>query len=56
MVYISQRASQTGQIGRCLLGVGYLLFHWRAQGRSAAQLEPLCQRMKRALERGSAQT
>lgn len=53
---ISQRAGQAGRIGRCLLGAGYLLFRWRAQGRSAAQFEPLCRRLKRALERGSAQT
>lgn len=56
MVRISQRAGQAGQIGRCLLGVGYLLFRWRAQGRRAAQFEPLCRRLKRALERGSVQT
>lgn len=56
MVRISQRAGQAGQIGRCLLGVGYLLFRWRAQGRSAVQCEPLCRRLKQALERGSAQT
>jgi transposase len=53
---ISQRAGQVGQIGRCLLGAGYLLFRWRAQGKMAAQFEPLCRRVKRALERGKAQT
>jgi len=53
---ISQRAGQAGRIGRCLLGAGYLLFRWRAQGRSAAQFESLCRRIRRALERGSVQT
>lgn len=56
MLRISQRAGLAGQIGRCLLGAGYVLFRWRTQGKTAAQFEPLCRRIRRALERGNAQT
>ena len=52
---ISQRAGLAGQIGRGLLGAGYVLFRWREQGKSAAQFDPLRRRMKRLLEQGSAQ-
>ena len=52
---ISQRAGLAGQIGRGLLGAGYLLFRWRGQHRSAAQFDPLCRRVKRLLIQGSTQ-
>lgn len=52
---ISQRAGVTGRIGRGLLGAGYVLFRWRGQDRSAARFEPLCRRVRRLLEQGSAQ-
>ena len=53
---ISQRAGLAGQIGRGLLGAGYVLFRWRAQGKTAAQFDPLCRRVRRLLHQGSAQT
>jgi transposase len=53
---ISQRAGLAGQIGRGLLGAGYVLFRWRAQDKTAAQFDPLCRRLRRLLEQGSAQT
>jgi transposase len=53
---ISQRAGVAGQIGRGLLGAGYVLFRWRAQDKSAAEFDPLCRRVKRLLEQGCAQT
>ena len=53
---ISQRAGLAGQIGRGLLGAGYVLFRWREQGKSAAQFDPLRRRMRRLLEQGSTQT
>jgi len=52
---ISQRAGLAGRIGRGLLGAGYVLFRWRAQDRSTARFEPLCRRVRRLLEQGSAQ-
>jgi len=53
---ISQRAGLAGQIGRGLLGAGYVLFRWRAQEKAAAQFEPLCRRVRCLLEKGSTQT
>ena len=53
---ISERAGLAGQVGRGLLGAGYLLFRWRGQDRSAAQFDPLRRRFKRLLLQGSAQT
>jgi len=53
---ISQRADLAGQVGRGLLGAGYLLFRWRVQDRSSAQFDPLRRRFKRLLLQGSAQT
>lgn len=53
---ISQRAGLAGQIGRGLLGAGYVLFRWRAQDKTAAQFDPLCRRVRRLLEKGSKQT
>ena len=56
MTRISERAGLAGQIGRGLLGTGYLLFRWRAQDRSTAQFDPLRRRVKRLLLQGTAQT
>jgi transposase len=53
---ISERRGLAGQIGRGLLGAGYLLFRWRTQGRSAAQFEPLRRRVRRLLTQASVQT
>ena len=53
---ISQRKDLAGQVGRGLLGAGYLLFRWRAQEKSGAQFDPLCRRVKRLLEQGRSQT
>lgn len=53
---IGQRSGLAGRIGRGLLGAGYVLFRWREQSKSAAQFDPLCRRVKRLLEQGSAQT
>lgn len=53
---IGQRSGLAGRIGRSLLGAGYVLFRWREKSKSAAQFDPLCRRVKRLLEQGSAQT
>ena len=54
---IGARAGQAGQIGRGLLGAGYVLFRWRKQGKTnAAQFDPLRRRVKRLLEQGRTQT
>lgn len=52
---ISQRSGQAGRIGHGLLGAGYVLFRWRTQGKTAAQFDPLCRRIKRLLAQGRAQ-
>ena len=53
---ISQRAGQPGCIGRRLLGLGYVMFRWRTQGRSTAeQFEPIVRRVRQALEQGAEQ-
>ena len=54
---ISERAGQAGQVGRGLLGAGYVLFRWRARGLTGtAQFAPVRQRVKRLLEQGRTQT
>ena len=54
---IAQRSGQAGEVGRRLLGLGYLMFRWRDQGRTTAeQFEPLTRRVHQALQRGIAQT
>lgn len=54
---ISERAAQPGRIGRRLLGLGYLMFRWRARGRrTEAEFEPLQRRFRQALDAGAAQT
>ena len=45
-----------GQLGRGLLGAGYLIFRWRSQGKEASQFKPLQRRIKRLLVQGSEQT
>jgi transposase len=53
---ISQRAGQPGRIGRRLLGLGYVMFRWREQGKTTAeQFEPIMRRVRVALQRGAAQ-
>lgn len=53
---IAQRAGQAGRIGHRLLGLGYVLFRWRDQGKTtAAQFEPLQRRLRQALQAGAAQ-
>jgi transposase len=53
---ISQRPGQPGRIGANLLGSAYVLFRWRAAGKSAVQFELLKRRVERALIRGRDQT
>lgn len=54
---ISERAGQPGRIGRRLLGLGYLMFRWRARGKATeAEFEPLQRRFRQALDAGAAQT
>jgi transposase len=55
-IRISERKGQPGRIGAKLLGAAYVLFRWRAAGKSAAQFEPLQRRVERALRQGSEQT
>ena len=52
---IAQRGGHAGQIGRGLLGAGYLLFRWHKQDRTALQFEPLRRRIKRLLQQGNTQ-
>jgi transposase len=54
---IAQRQGQAGGVGRRLLGLGYLMFRWRDQGKTTAeQFEPLTRRLRLALQRGIEQT
>ena len=54
---IGQRQGLPGHVGRRLLGLGYVMFRWRAQGKtSAEQFEPLHRRVRQALQAGAAQT
>ena len=54
---IAQRSGQAGAVGRRLLGLGYLMFRWRDEGKTTAeQFEPLTRRLRHALQRGVAQT
>jgi transposase len=53
---IADRGGVAGRIGAKLLGAGYVLFRWRAQGRPAAAFQPLQRRVRRALEQGQAQS
>ena len=50
---IAQRDGQPGRIGQRLLGLGYVMFRWRARGMTTAQqFEPLQRRLRRALQAG----
>ena len=53
---IAQRSGLARQVGRGLLGAGYVLFRWHHQGKTAAQFELLRRRVKRLLVQGSTQT
>jgi transposase len=53
---IAERQGHAGRIGARLLGLGYVLFRWRAQGRSADAFKPLQRRVLQALQQGSEQT
>ena len=54
---IGQRQGMPGRVGRRLLGLGYVMFRWRARGMSSAQqFEPLQRRLRQALQAGVAQT
>lgn len=50
---MAERQGQAGRIGAKLLAMGYLLFRWRDQGKTAAQFEPLQRRVLLALRQGS---
>jgi transposase len=56
LLCISERKGQPGRIGAKLLGAAYVLFRWRAAGKSAAQFAPLQRRVERALRQGAEQT
>jgi len=53
---IGQRQGVAGQIGRRLLGLGFVLFRWRERDKTAAQFEALQRRVHTALTRGVEQT
>jgi len=55
-IRISERKGQPGRIGAKLLGAGYVLFRWRAAGKSAEEYAPLQRRVERALRQGAEQT
>ena len=53
---IGQRQGVAGQIGRRLLGLGFVMFRWRDKGRLGGdKLEGLQRRVRATLERGIAQ-
>ena len=53
---IGQRQGLPGRIGRRLLGLGYVMFRWRAKGMTRTeQFEPLQRRVRQALHAGVAQ-
>ncbi|GAA0746342.1 IS66 family transposase [Ideonella azotifigens] len=53
---IGQRQGLARQIGRRLLGLGFVLFRWRERGKAGAQFEALQRRVHTALTRGVEQT
>jgi transposase len=53
---ISQRRGLAGQVGRGLLGAGFIVFRWRKQGKNKQPFEPLRKRVKRLLLQGATQT
>ena len=53
---IGQREGVAGQIGRKLLGLGFVMFRWREKGQLAgSKLDALKRRVRQALERGAQQ-
>ena len=53
---IGQREGVAGQIGRKLLGLGFVMFRWREKGQLAGRkLDGLKRRVRQALERGAQQ-
>jgi transposase len=52
-IRISERKGQPERIGAKLLGAAYVLFRWRAAGKSAEEFWPLQRRVERALRQGS---
>ena len=53
---IAQRAGHAGRIGQRLLGLGYVMFRWRARGMTTTdQFEPLQRRLRQALQAGADQ-
>jgi len=55
-IRISERKGQPGRIGAKLLGAAYVLFRWRAAGKTAEEFAPLQRRVERALRQGAEQT
>jgi len=55
-IRISERMGQPGRIGAKLLGAAYVLFRWRAAGKTAEQYAPLQRRVECALRQGAEQT
>ena len=53
---MAERQGQAGRIGAKLLACGYVLFRWRANGKTACAFEPLQHRVRHALIRGAEQT
>ena len=53
---IAERPGQAGRIGAKLLACGYVLFRWRANGKTACEFEPLQHRIRHALTRGAEQS
>ena len=49
---IAQCSGLAGQVGRGLLGAGYVLFRWNKFGKTAVQFDPLRRRVKRLLVQG----
>lgn len=53
---IAQRSGVPGRLGRRLLGLGQLMFRWRAREEPMTQYARIQQRVRQALEQGVAQT
>jgi transposase len=53
---IADRTGHAGQLGRRMLGLGYIMFRWRDRGKtSQAEFEPLQRRLRQALQAGAEQ-
>lgn len=53
---IAQRNGMSGRIGRRLLGLGRLMFRWRAQDEPIERYAGIQRRVRQALQRGAAQS